>query len=336
MRKKEPQPKKINLQIRIAQKINPHLFYGWIMLAVGFLGMLATGPGQSFNISIFVNPLIEELNLSRTAISSAYSIGTLIAAFGLSYVGRLIDRLGPRLMIAALALILGVACLLFSLVSGLIALCVAFTAVRFFGLGALTLGSTNLVSQWFSRRRGMALSITSLGFAMGNALYPPLVQLVITRIGWRMSWVLLGAFVIVLIIPIAGIFVVNKPEDMGLLPDGELQRPAGESDEASNVSGLEQGFTLREALGTMTFWVLAVAIAIPYMLITGMIFHQISYFEEQGLGAQSAANIFPVLAVSMVFFMAIYGQLLDRFKTNYVVSAGTLTMAVAMWLLHFA
>ncbi len=61
----------MTLQIRIAQKINPHLFYGWIMLAVGFLGLLATGPGQSYNIAVFVNPLIEELDLSRTAISSA-------------------------------------------------------------------------------------------------------------------------------------------------------------------------------------------------------------------------------------------------------------------------
>lgn len=326
----------MNLQIRIARKINQHLFYGWIMLGVGFLGMLATGPGQSFNISIFVNPLIEELNLSRTAISSAYSIGTLIAAFGLSYVGRLIDRLGPRLMIAALALSLGVVCLLFPLVSNIIALSVAFTAVRFFGQGALTLGSTNLVSQWFSRRRGMALSITSLGFAMGNALYPPLVQLSITRIGWKMSWIWLGMFVMALIIPIACIFVVNKPEDIGLLPDGELQRPAGESDGAADVNGLEHGFTLMEALRTVTFWVLAVAIAIPAMLLTGMIFHQISYFEGQGLDAQTAANIFPVLAVSMAIFMVIFGQLLDRFETRHVVSAGILTMAVAMWLLRIA
>ncbi len=326
----------MNLQIRIAQKINQHLFYGWIMLAVGFLGMLATGPGQSFLISIFVNPLIEELNLSRTAISSAYSIGTLIAAFGLSYVGWLIDRLGPRLMIAAITLCLGVVCLLFPLVTGIITLSVAFTAVRFFGQGSLTLGSTNLVSQWFSRRRGMALSIASLGFAMGNALYPPLVQLIITRFGWRVSWIWLGLFVIVLIIPIAGIFVVNKPEDMGLLPDGDQERPAGEPDGASDVSGLEHGFTLREALRTATFWVLAVAIAVSSMLLTGLIFHQISYFEGQGLDAQSAANIFPVLAVSMVFFMVIYGQLLDRFKTSHVVAAGTLTLTVAMWLMHIA
>jgi sugar phosphate permease len=327
---------KMNLQIRIAQKINQHLFYGWVMLAVGFLGMLATGPGQSFNIAIFVNPLIEELNLSRTAISSAYSLGTLIAAFGLSYVGWLIDRFGPRLMIAAITLSLGLVCMLFPLVSGIIALSIAFTAVRFFGQGSLTLGSTNLVSQWFSRRRGMALSITSLGFAMGNALYPPLIQMLITRIGWRMSWVWLGAFVIVLIIPIACILVVNKPEDMGLLPDGDQQGSTGESNGASETDGVEQGFTLGEALHTVTFWVLAVAIAIPSMLVTGMIFHQISYFEGQGLGAQSAANIFPVLAVSMVFFMVIYGQLLDRFKTSTVVSAGILTMAVTMWLMRIA
>jgi len=125
-------------------------------------------------------------------------------------------------------------------------------------------------------------------------------------------------------------------EDMGLLPDGDLQGPAGESDGASDTSGLERGFTLREALRTVTFWVLAVAIAIPSMLITGLIFHQISYFEGQGLDAQTAANIFPVLAVSMAIFMVIFGQLLDRFETNYVVSAGILTMAVTMWLMRIA
>ena len=326
----------MSLQIRIAEKINPHLFYGWIMLAVGFLGLLATGPGQSYNIAVFVNPLIEELNLSRTAISSAYSIGTMIAALGLSYIGRMIDRFGPRLMIVALALALGAVCLLFPFVSGIIALSVAFTAVRFFGQGALTLGSTNLVSQWFSRRRGMALSITSLGFAVGNALYPPLTQMLIASIGWRMCWVLQGVFVLALIIPIAGILVVNKPEDMGLLPDGDSKPASGKENGASDVNGLEDGFTVSEALRTVTFWVLAVGTAVPAMLITGMIFHQISYFEGQGLDAQSAANIFPILSVSMVIFMVIYGQLLDRFRTSTVVSAGILMNAVALWLLHIA
>ena len=326
----------MSLQIKIAEKINQHVFYGWIMLAVGFLGMLATGPGQSFNIAIFVNPLIEELNLSRTAISSAYSIGTLIAASALSYVGILIDRFGARLMIGILASSLGVTCLLFPMVSGIISLSIAFTALRFLGQGALTLGSTNLVSQWFSRRRGRALSIAALGFAAGNALYPPVVQFMIDRLGWRMSWIWMGIFGIVLMIPIVSILVVNKPEDMNLTPDGDSDTPADQSEETSDANGLDQGFTVKEAIRTATFWVLAVAISIPSMLITGLIFHQISYFEGQGLDAQTAANIFPILAVSMVLFTVIYGQLLDRFKTSYIVALGIFMMAVAMRLMLIA
>jgi MFS family permease len=123
---------------------------------------------------------------------------------------------------------------------------------------------------------------------------------------------------------------------MGLLPDGDVEHPAGESKEASGANGLDEGFTLKEAMRTVAFWVLAVALAIPSMLLTGLIFHQISYFEIQGLDAQSAANIFPVVAVSMVICMVIYGQLLDRFKTNHMVSAGIFAMALAMWILRVA
>ena len=326
----------MSFQIKIAEKINPHLFYGWIMLGVGFLGLLATGPGQSYNIAVFVNPLIEELKLSRTAISSAYSIGTMIAALGLSYIGKMIDRFGPRLMIIVLASSLAAVCMFFPFVSGIIVLSIAFTAVRFFGQGALTLGSTNLVSQWFSRRRGMALSITSLGFAVGNAVYPPLTQMLMARIGWQMCWVFQGVFVLALMIPIASILVVNKPEDMGLLPDGDPTPPPGEEGEASQADGLEDGFSVSEAMRTVAFWVLAVANAVPAMLITGMIFHQISYFEGQGLDAQSAANIFPILSVAMVISMVIYGQLLDRIKTSTVVAIGIIMNAVALWLMYIA
>ena len=325
----------MNLPLQIAHKVNPHLFYGWVMLSVGFLGMLATGPGQSFTISIFVNPLIEELGLSRTMIASAYSVGTLVAALGLTYVGRLIDRFGARWMLAVLAFCLGLVCLFFPFVSGIVALSVAFTAVRFLGQGALTLGSTNLVSQWFSRRRGTALSINSLGFALGNALYPPLVQWSIHQVGWRMSWVILGICVMGVMIPLALILVVNKPEEAGMLPDGDGPE-SNKAKETADRRDLDEGFTLSEALQTVTFWVLAFSLAVPSMLVTGMIFHQISYFEEQGFTAQVAANIFPVLALSMVICMIIYGKLLDRYQAQHTVSGGIFTMAIAMWLLLMA
>jgi MFS family permease len=155
-------------------------------------------------------------------------------------------------------------------------------------------------------------------------------------IGWRVCWVWQGVFVWVLVVPIAGFLVVNKPEDLGVLPDGDSDSPQDQANGGSAVSELEDSFTVLEALRTVTFWVMAVGIAIPAMLITGMIFHQISYFEGQGLTAQDAANIFPILSVTMVIFMLIYGQLLDRVRTSYVVAGGILMNAVALWLLYIA
>ena len=319
----------------IAHGIGRRLFYGWVMLGVAFVGMFVTGPGQTFTVSVFVNPLLEDLGLSRTSLAGIYAWGTGVAGLGLYFVGRLIDRFGPRWMIAALALCLGLACLLFPLVSGLISLFFAFTAIRFFGQGALTLGCNNLVAQWFSRRRGMALSIATGGFALGSAVYPPAVQWLILQVGWRASWMVLGILVLGLMVPLAVILVVNKPEELGLLPDGDgATAPALAA--ASSEPSPDEAFTVSEALATPTFWILALSLAIPSMLITGLIFHQISYFQGQGLDAQSAANIFTVTAVSMVFFMGVFGQLLDRFQTRAVVGVGILTLAVTMWVMRIA
>ena len=319
----------------IARGIGHRLFYGWVMLGVAFVGMFVTGPGQTFTVSVFVNPLIEELGLSRTSLAGVYAWGTGVAALGFYFVGRLIDRLGPRWMIATIALCLGLACLLFPLVSGLISLFFAFTAIRFFGQGALTLGCNNLVAHWFSRRRGMALSVATVGFALGSAVYPPAVQWLILQVGWRASWMVLGILVWGLMIPLAVTLVVNKPEELGLLPDGDGGTTPGLA-AASSEPSPEEAFTVSEALATATFWILALALSIPSMLITGLIFHQISYFQEQGLDAQSAANIFTVTAVSMVFFMVVFGQLLDRFRTQTVVASGILTLAATMWVMRIA
>lgn len=320
----------------LAHWINDRIFYGWVMLGMGFAGMFATGPGQSFNFSIFFNPLIEELGVSRTAISLAYAVGTGTAALGLSYVGRLVDRFGPRRMLCTLALLLGIFCMLFPLVSNMVLLYIAFTAVRFLGQGSMTLASTNLVSQWFSRRRGLALSITSLGFALGSAVYPPVVQLMIDTIGWRASWIWLGLVVWVLIIPAALALVINRPEDMALLPDGASASEVAGDVAARGEVAWADSWTQGEVLRSVTFWILGIALAIPSALITGMVIHQISYFERQGLSTQMAANIFTITAMAMVLSMLLFGYLLDRWQTRYVVSAGIVANAVAMWVMRIA
>lgn len=350
---------------RFALWVNGRFFYGWVMLAIGFLALLASGPGQSFTFAVFINPLIAELDLSftlplpgaslelgeRTVISTAYGLGTFVAALALFYVGKLVDRHGPRVMLAILAFLLGVVCLLFPFVINIAMLVLVFTAVRFFGQGSMMLAGNNLVSQWFTRRRGFALSLASLGFAVGTAVYPPVLQFSIDTIGWRMSWVWMGFIVWAMIIPVTLFLVINRPEDLRLLPDGEKEAgeasPADSTDSTETTQPARDGiaaksrepevsWTLSEARRTFTFWILAVALANPSAMITGLVVHQISYFENQGLSAQLAANIFPITAVSMVVFILIFGTLLDRLNTRFVLSGGILLMAVTMWVMRIA
>jgi len=315
-----------------ALHLNRRLFYGWVMLAVGALAIFASGPGQSFIFSVFVTTLSEDLALSRTAVSSAYATATLIAAFGLPYVGRLIDRLGPRRVMAGVGLLLGLACLGFSRVQGLLSLSLAFAALRFLGQGSLMLTANNLVAQWFSRRRGLAMSLLGVGFSLGMAVFPPLAQWLGELGGWRGAWLWLGVITWLLVIPAALTLIHDRPEDLRLRPDGE----AGDAGQRADAAA-ELGLSLKQAMRTPAFWIIGLAIATLSMLVTGLFFHQIAIFDDRGLDPAVVAVVFPVSAVSMVVGMPLFGHLLDRLPTRPVFAAalGLMTLAhLAMVAVH--
>ncbi len=323
-----------------ALAINRRVFYGWVMVGVAFVGMFASAPGQSFTISLFLGPITEVMDLSRTSFSSAYTLGTLTAAFGLTYVGRLIDRFGAQAVLVTVALLLGVSAILFSNITNLAALYVGFTAVRIFGQGALMLTCNTLVSQWFVKRRGLALSLVGLGFAAGSGIYPPITQVLIDQVGWRTTWIWLGVGSWLLVIPLALALVKSRPEVLGLEPDGGPAQPGGKELDAKADKDAEAqerpSWHIREAIRTRQFWIMAVATAVPSMLITGMVIHQSSYFVGRGLSDQAVASIFTVTAVAMIASGLFFGYLLDRLPTRRVVSLVLLCMCAAMYAMLLA
>ena len=273
---------------RLALGINGRFFYGWLMVVVAMAGYFASGPGQSHIFSVFILPLSEDLGLDQTEISSAYALATLAAAFGLPYIGRLIDRYGMRRVVLITTLLLGFAAIGFGQVQGLIMLALMFGALRFLGQGTLMLSSSNLVAQWFSAKRGFAASLMALGFSASVALHPPLAQWLIDQVGWRDAWLWLGIMTWVLYLPLVFFLVQNKPEDIGLLPDGESRNGAGVGNDAATnaLTGLTSGEALRtsgEALRTSAFWITAISLASFSMLVTALFFYQVSIFQTQGL-----------------------------------------------------
>jgi MFS family permease len=310
----------------LALQINHCFFYGWAMLAVAALGMFASGPGQSHLFGVFIRPISEDLGISRTSVSTAYAGATLLAALGLPYVGRLVDRFGVRRVVLAVALLLGAACIGFGWVDHILLLAAGFAALRFLGQGSLMLCSANLVAQWFSRQRGFALSLMALGFSASIAVHPPLAQWLIDQVGWRAAWLWLGLITWALLLPPILLLLQNRPEDLGLVPDGADQKGAP----IEHAARADVGLTVGEALRTPAFWIIALSFGTFSMLVTGLFFHQVAIFNNRGIGSQTAAQLFPVTALTMVVAMPLFGRLLDRLPTRPMFACAMLTMSAAM------
>ena len=311
------------LRDHVALGVNKRFFYGWVMVLVAMVGYFASGPGQSHMFSVFILPLSNDLGLDQTEISFAYAMATLVAAFGLPYVGRLIDRFGMRRVVLIATTLLGFAAIGFGMVQGLIMLGLLFGALRFLGQGTLMLSSSNLVAQWFSAKRGFAASLMALGFSASIAVHPPIAQWLIDQVGWRDAWFWLGVMTWVLYLPLVYFLVQNKPEDIGLRPDGAK---ASGTQKSGQPSDADIGLTSVQAVRTPAFWIIALSLAIFSMLVTALFFYQVSIFQTQGLSEQIAARVFPISAITMVCCMPIFGRMLDRYPTQPIFAVGMLLM----------
>lgn len=312
----------------VFEALSARWFYGWWILGVAALGVFVSGPGQSHTFSVFVAPIAADLGVSTAAVASAYAGATLAAAFGLPFMGRLTDRYGPRRMTLIVATGLGLACLLFGAAANLIVLGIGFAALRFLGQGSLLLNCANLVSQWFDRKRGFAMSLMALGFAGSMAVHPPLGQALIDAFGWRWAWVVLGLLTWAILLPPVWLLVHDKPEAKGLEPDG------GEAEAGIQLGpkpvGAGVGLTLGEAMRTLTFYLVIVGMFSISMLVTVLHFYQVTVFTARGLDPGVAAWVFPVSATVMVLTMPLVGRLLDVLKTHVAFALALCVQALSL------
>ncbi len=137
-------------------------YYGWVMVAVAGAGVFASGPGQTYIVSVMVEPLIEETGWSRTLVSGLYSAGSIAAVVGAIAAGRALDRFGARIVLTAVAALFGLAALMMGKITSPVHLFFGFWAIRSLGQTALVLVSTSLVAIWFVRLRGRATAFTAL------------------------------------------------------------------------------------------------------------------------------------------------------------------------------
>ena len=309
----------------ILNYVNAKFFYGWIIVGIANIGIFSSGPGQSHTFSVFVEPISQDLELSSASIASAYGLATLIAAFLLPYMGKIIDRYGDRVSLIIISIILGISCIFFGAASNFLMLTVGFGFLRFFGQGSLMLGCANLVSQWFDSKRGFAMSLMALGFGMSMAIHPPASQFLIDQYGWKHAWIILGISTWIIMVPALFILAWNNPENIGLKPDG-VKKSNFKNDEVEAIEGLN----LTEALKENSFYILAAMWFGMAMLVTTLHFYQVTILTNQGITTEFAASLFTVSAFAMVVFMPLVGKFFYNFPTKYVLATGLLINSISL------
>ena len=303
------------------------VYYGWVILAVGTFGGIMASPGQTYAFSAFLDHFITDLELSRSFVSTLYTVGTLTASFVLPYVGRQFDQRGARVMIALMSLLLGLACVYMSFVRNAAMLCIGFFLLRQLGQGSLSLVSKNVINLWWVRRRGLVMGIGGVAGALLSGLFPYLINTMIPLYGWRFTYVALGAMLILVMLPIGWIFVRDRPEDHGLQPDGLDAN--GEDGEESNAP-IEYNWTRAQALRTSSFWLVVAGLASMSMLNTGLTFHIFSVFEDSGLSSAVAASVFVPIAATGAIVQLLGGLLIGRVSIRLLLAASLGMMSLVL------
>lgn len=317
-------------RLRGPSRRRPAPYYGWVILGLAMMGMFMSGPGQSYSVAAFIDPMLADLGLLRSQFSMAYLVATLISGASLPFVGRALDHLGARLLLPMISLLLGLACLWMGGVRHLLGLYLGLTLVRCLGQGALTLTSTWMVGQWFVRRRGTAMGLLGLGSTLSFMIFPANNLRLIEAHGWRGAWTALAFGVWALLCAPAALLVRNRPEDLGLEPDPTPSPPGGGSPRSEATGGTEHPWTARQACRTAAFWRVVSALATSAMVSTGLVFHQVSLLAGRGVSKEVALGLLGVQALFACVLSLVGGYLADRIPPRRLLSASMVLMAMAM------
>ena len=318
----------------LAKKINKVLFYGWVIIAFSALATFFSSPGQTYSISAFIDSYIEEFGFSRTLISTIYSVATVISGTLLVFMGKAVDRFGQRIMLIIAGIMLSLACLFNSFIINIPMIFFGFFFLRYFGQGSLSLIPGSLVPQWFVKHRALAISLLSLGNIVGNMLAPRINIYFITTYGWNTAWRVWSLLLIVLFVPLMWIFIVNKPENIGLLPDNSPVKSQLDIDNELELTALSS-FTLNGALKTKEFWFVGIISMISPMISTGMMFHMYSILSGKGISATSTAGIIGLVALPGLIMPIIASTIIDKFRSKYIIFTTLLFIALDLVLMLF-
>ena len=313
-------------------------YYGWIVVGASSTVVFARMAPAITTLTVLIFPISHQLGWSRTLIAGSVSAGALASLVLSPVVGWAIDRFGARPVLVVSVLVLGVAMISLAWATVPLTFYLAFAAGRIVFHTSAPIGASTVAARWFIRKRGRAIGMIFLFGAIGGVVFTMVASLVVESHGLKATWIAMGLVVLVFSVAPSLLLVAERPEDIGLLPDGEPPDstdaekgagaivPVGVPDSPATVlprahmTADTDSWTLGEAVRTKTFLLLVFMGFASFFVHTSIGVHMGAYFRDVGLGATSAA-----LAVSLSWSVSAVGSLIwgwvtDRIDVRYAYS----------------
>jgi MFS family permease len=305
----------------------PKIFHGWYVLAASCFVMGFSSGVNNYGATVFFNPVSEALGLSAFLTSAAISLARTENFILAPLIGYFIDKFGPRGPVLVGMTIMGLGLIMFGLfANNLLMFIVTWTFMVSLGanIGGFAPNWT-AINNWFDRKKGRAMGIGMTSQSLGGVVLAPVLAFIISRWGWETGAIVTGIAVFLLVIPISR-FIRTRPQDMGLLPDGDPPKPVSTADASganvsSAVAGIAQtvNFSIGQARRTKAFWVLMGALGLRQMGQAGMQLHMSPMLQERyGFGAVEAGFLIGLLAVTGAIGGISIGIIGDHFPRRRV------------------
>ena len=262
-----------------------NVFYGYYIIAT-FIAILAVIHGLHSSYGIFFNSLLEEFQCSRTAISGAQSIGFLVGGFAAIILGRLSDRIGPRIILTIAGIISSLGYFLMSQMSSLWQLYLFYGLIVNIWPMSSDVIALSTIARWFVKRRGFASGLVKAGTGLGMMIVPILGSYLISTQGWRTTYLIISIVVVACVVPLSQ-FLRRDPSLKGLVPYGVKQ---GQSSDL-----IKGGYSFKEALHTRQLWMLCFTMFTCWFCANSLLVHLTPHAVDSGFSPSMAARLVSII-----------------------------------------
>ena len=295
------------------------------MLGSASSTQIVRNAAASLTIAVFMFPLSEDLGWSRTLIAGAASFGGLAASGASPIVGWLIDRYGARIVLAVSVFILGLSTISLAWATVPIAFYLAYGIGRVIFSSPVQIGASVVATRWFVRMRGRASGVLFLSHSIGMIAFPLIASIVIDRRGWPDAWIVLGLIVWAVALLPATLLIAEKPEDVGLKPDGD---EVEEEEVSSGPAHEEPGWTLKAAMKTPALWILALGTGLLFLMQAGINTHLAAFLRDEGLSPVFAGVGVGLNAAFLGLGSIAWGWVVERVPARHVLTMVAAVMTV--------